>query len=58
MLVPIARLRVHLRTQPEPVDCQVLQPVVEVSQVCIRETDTDTVSDVPDLIDHQGNIVD
>ena len=31
-LVPIARLRIRLRTQPESVDCQVLEPVVEISQ--------------------------
>ena len=47
----------HLKTQPEPVDCQLLEPVVEVFQICIREIDTDSDSDVPDLIDHQGNIV-
>ena len=30
-LVPIARLRIRLRTQPKSVDCQVLEPVVEIS---------------------------
>ena len=56
-LVPIARLRIHLRTQSESVDCQVLEPVVEVMQPQVEETDTDSDLDVPDLIDSKGNIV-
>ena len=56
-LVPIARLRIHLRTQPESVDCQVLEPVVEISQTQVEETDTGSDSDLPDLIDSDGNIV-
>ena len=39
-LVPIARLRIYLRTQPESVDCQVLEPVVDISQTQVEETDT------------------
>ena len=56
-LVPIARLRIHLRTQSRSMDCQVLGSVVEVTQTQVEETDTDSDSDVPDLIDSQGNIV-
>ena len=56
-LVPIARLRIHLRTQSKSVGCQVLEPVVEISQTQVEETDTDSDSDVPDLIDSEGNIV-
>ena len=56
-LVPIARLRMGLRTQPKSMDCQVLEPVVEVSQTQVEETDTGSDSDVPDLIDSEGNIV-
>ena len=56
-LVPIARLRIHLRTQPESVDCQVLEPVVEISQTQVEETDTGSDSDLHDLIDSEGNIV-
>ena len=51
-LVPITRLRIRLRTEPESVDCQVLESVVEISQ-----TDTGSDSDLPDLIDSEGNIV-
>ena len=56
-LVPIARLRICLRTQPESVDCQVLEPVVEISQAQVEETDTGSDSNLPDLIDSEGNIV-
>ena len=56
-LVPIARLRIHLRTQPESVDCQVLEPVVEILQTQVEEMDTGSDSDLPDLIDSEGNIV-
>ena len=56
-LVPIARLRIRLRTQSESVDCQVLEPVVEVTQAQVEETDIDSDLDVPDLIDSKGNIV-
>ena len=56
-LVPIARLRIHLRTQSKSVDCQVLEPVVEISQTQVEETDTGSDSDVPNLIDSKGNIV-
>ena len=56
-LVPVARLRIHLRTQPESVDCQVLEPVVEILQTQVEETDTDSDSDIPDLIDSEGNTV-
>ena len=56
-LVQIARLRIRLRTQPESVDCQVLEPVVEVSQTQVEETDTGSDLDLPDLIDSEGNIV-
>ena len=56
-LVPIARLRICLRTQPKSVDCQVLEPVVEISQIQVEETDTGSDSDLPDLIDSEGNIV-
>ena len=56
-LVPIARLRIRLRTQPESIDCQVLEPVVEISQTQVEETDIGSDSDLPDLIDSEGNIV-
>ena len=56
-LALIARLRIRLRTQPESVDCWVLEPVVEISQTQVEETDTGSDSDVPDLIDSEGNIV-
>ena len=56
-LVPIARLRFRLRTQPEFIDCQVLEPVVEISQAQVEETDIGSDSDLPDLIDSEGNIV-
>ena len=55
-LVPIARLRIHLRDQSEPVDYEVLESVVEVKQTQVEETDTDSDSNIPDLIDSQGNI--
>ena len=38
-------------------DCQVLEPVVEVPQTQVEEIDTGSDSDVPDLIDSEGNIV-
>ena len=38
-------------------DCQVFEPVVEISQTQVEETDTGSDSDVPDLIDSEGNIV-
>ena len=67
-LVPIARLRICLRTQPKSMDCRVLEPVVEISQTQVEETDTGTVfpsesirlggdSDLPGLVDSEGNIV-
>ena len=56
-LVLIARLRILLRTQPESMDCQVLEPVVEISQTQIEEMDTGSDSDLPNLIDSEGNIV-
>ena len=56
-LVPIARLRICLRTQLESMDCQVLEPVVEILQTQVEETDTGSDSDLPDLIDSEGNIV-
>ena len=56
-LVPIARLRIHLRTQPESMDCQVLEPVVEISQTKVEETDAGSDSDLPDLIDSEWNKV-
>ena len=37
-------------------DCEVLESVVEVMQTQVEETDTDSDSDIPDLIDSQGNI--
>ena len=54
VLVPIAKIRVHLQTQPKSVDCQVLELI---SQIHISEIDNDGGSDLPDLIDHKGNIV-
>ena len=56
-LVPIVRFRIPLRAQPESADHQVLEPAVEVVQTQVEETDTDSDSEVPDLIDSQGNIV-
>ena len=56
-LVPIARFRIRLRTQPKSMDCQVLEPVVRISQTQVEETDTGSDSDLPDLIDSEGNIV-
>ena len=56
-LVLIARLRIRLRTQPESVDCQVSEPVIEISQTQVEEMGTDSDSDLPDLIDSEGNIV-
>ena len=56
-VVPVARLRIHLRTQPESIDCQVLKPIVVILQTQVEETDTDSDSDIPDLIDSEGNIV-
>ena len=38
-------------------DCQVLGYMVEITQTQVEETDKDSDSDVPDLIDSQGNIV-
>ena len=55
-LVPIARLRIHLRAQSESVDYEVLKSVVEVMQTQVEKTDTDSDSNIPDLIDSQGNI--
>ena len=56
-LVPIARLRICLRTQPVFIDCQVLEPVVEISQTQVEETDTGSDTDLPYLIDSERNIV-
>ena len=56
-LVPIARLKIHLRTQHESMDCQVLESVVEISQTQVEETDTGSDSNLPDQIDSEGNIV-
>ena len=55
-LVPIARLRIRLRDQSEPMDYEVLESVVEVTQTQVEETDMDSDSDIPDLIDSQGNV--
>ena len=55
-LVLIARLRICLRDQSEPMDYEVLESVVEVMQTQVEETDTDSDSDIPDLIDSEGNI--
>ena len=55
-LVPIARLRIRLRDQSESVDYEVLESVVEVMQTQVEETDTDSASGIPDLIDSQGII--
>ena len=57
VLVPVGRFRVHLQTRLEVVDCQVLESVVEILQEQVEVTDTDSDSDLPDLIDHEGNIV-
>ena len=46
-LVLISRLRIRLRTQPESMDCQVLEPVVEILQTQVEETDTGSDSDLP-----------
>ena len=35
---------------------QVLESAIEVTQTQVEETDTDNDSNVPDLIDSQGNI--
>ena len=43
--------------KPESMDCQVLEPVVEILQTQVEETDTGSDSDLPDLIDSEGNIV-
>ena len=56
-LVPIVRFRIRLRAQSESADHQVLEPAVEVAQTQVEETDIDSDSEVPDLFDSQGNIV-
>ena len=56
-LVPIVRFRIWLRAQPESTDHQVLEPAAQVVQTQVEETDTDSDSKVPDLIDSQGYIV-
>ena len=56
-LISIARLRIHLRTQPESMDCQVLEPVIEIWQTQVEETDIGSDSELPDLIDSEGNVV-
>ena len=56
-LVPIVRLRIHLRDQTESVDNQVLESVIAATQAQVEEIDTDSDSDMPNLIDCQGNIV-
>ena len=55
-LVPIARLRICLRAQTESVDNKVLESTIVETQV--EEIGTDSDSNVPDLINSQGNIVD
>ena len=54
-LVPIVRLRICLRAQSESVENHVLESVIEVTQTQVEETDTDSDSNVPDVIDSQGN---
>ena len=56
-LVPIVRFRICLRDQTESVDNQVLESTIAVTQTQVEEIDTDSDSEVPDLIDSQGNII-
>ena len=56
-LVLIVRLRIRLRDQTESVDNQVLKSTIAATQTQVEEIDKDSDSDVPDLIDSQGNIV-
>ena len=56
-LVPIVRLRIHLGDQTESVNNQVLESVIPTAQTQVVEIDIDSDSDVPDLIDSRGNIV-
>ena len=56
-LVPIARLRIHLKDQTESIGNQVLKSAIAITQTQVEEIDIDSDSDVPDLIDSQGNIV-
>ena len=55
-LVPIVRLRIHLRDQTKSVDNQVLESAIAATQTQVEEIDTDSDSEVPNLIDSQGNI--
>ena len=56
-LVLIARLQICLRDQTESVGNQVLKSAIASTQTQVEEIDIDSDSDVPDLIDSQGNIV-
>ena len=56
-LVPIVRLRICLRDKTETVGNQVLKSVIAITQTQVEEIDIDSDSDVPNLIDSQGNIV-
>ena len=56
-LVLIARLRIHLRDQTESMENQVLKSAIATAQTQVEEIDIDSDSDVPDLIDSQGDIV-
>ena len=55
--MPIARLQVCLRDQTESMGNQVLKYTIASMQTQVEEIDIDSDSDVPDLIDSQGNIV-
>ena len=55
--MPIVRLKIRLRDQTESMDNQVLESMIAVTQTQVEEIDTDSGSDVPNLIDSQGNIV-
>ena len=56
-LVLIVRIRIRLRDQTEFVDNQVLESVIAATQTQVEEIDTDSDSEVPDLIDSQRNIL-
>ena len=56
-LVTIVRLRICLRDQTESMGNQVLKSAIATMQTQVEEIDIDSDSDVPDLIDSQGNIV-
>ena len=55
--VPIVGLRICSRDQTESVGNQVFKSAIPTTQTQVEEIDIDSHSDVPHLIDSQGNIV-